>query len=94
MPTNAKDAIDAVNDTAEDAKAQIARLRAQVETLMRERVSPAVEDAAGRLEEAAHDAAETLRARADALAGRVRAQPLIAIGIAAAIGFLLGRLGR
>jgi hypothetical protein len=72
MPTHSKDATDSVNETAEDARAQIARLRAQVETLMRERISPAVEDAAERLEEAAHDAAETMRARADALAGMVR----------------------
>jgi ElaB/YqjD/DUF883 family membrane-anchored ribosome-binding protein len=81
-------------DKAEDADAQIARLREQVETLMREKVAPAVEDAAERAEEVARDAAEILRARADALAGLVRQQPLTALCVAAVIGFLLGRTGR
>src|SRR5690242_18279754 len=37
---------------SEDTHAQIARLRAQVETLMKDRVTPALADAAGRAEEA------------------------------------------
>jgi len=74
--------------------AQIIRLREQVETLMRDRVAPVMGDAAERVEAAAHDAADVMRGRADALAGVVRSQPLAAICIAAAIGFLLGRAGR
>jgi ElaB/YqjD/DUF883 family membrane-anchored ribosome-binding protein len=79
---------------ADDAMAQIARLREQVEALMRERLGPAVESVTERVEEAAHDAADSVRVRAEALAGLVREQPLTAVGIAAAIGFLLGRIGR
>jgi ElaB/YqjD/DUF883 family membrane-anchored ribosome-binding protein len=90
MPDNARDAM----GRAEDAMAQIVRLREQVETLMRDRVSPAMGEAAERVEAAAHDAADVMRGRADALAGAVRGQPLIAICIAATIGFLLGRAGR
>ena len=90
MPDNARD----TTGRAEDAMAQIIRLREQVETLMRDRVSPAMGEAAERVEAAAHDAADVMRGRADALAGVVRSQPLAAIGIAAVIGFLLGRLGR
>jgi ElaB/YqjD/DUF883 family membrane-anchored ribosome-binding protein len=90
MPTNAKDPA----DKAEDAMAQIARLRAQVETLMREKMTPAMEDAAERVEAVAHDTADVMRERADALAGLVRVQPLTAICIAAIAGFLLGRMGR
>jgi ElaB/YqjD/DUF883 family membrane-anchored ribosome-binding protein len=74
--------------------AQIIRLREQVETLMRDRVTPAMGEAAERVEAAAHDAADVMRGRADALAGAVRGQPLAAICIAAVIGFLLGRVGR
>jgi len=90
MPDNARDAM----GRAEDAMAQIIRLREQVETLMRERVSPAMGEAAERFEAAAHDTADVMRGRADALAGAVRGQPLIAIGIAAIVGFLIGRVGR
>ena len=90
MPDNARDAM----GRADDAMAQITRLREQVESLMRDRVSPAVTDAAGRAGAAAQDAAEAVRGKADALAGAVRGQPLMAIVIAAAAGFLIGRIGR
>jgi len=90
MPDNARDAM----GRAEDAMAQITRLREQVETLMRDRVSPAMGEAAERVEAAAHDSADVMRGRANVLAGAVRSQPLAAIGIAAVVGFLLGRIGR
>jgi ElaB/YqjD/DUF883 family membrane-anchored ribosome-binding protein len=75
----------------EDATAQIARLREQVETLMKERVTPAVADVAGRAEHAVYGAAGAVKGQADMLSGRVRDQPLIAILIAAGIGYVLGR---
>ena len=90
MPTSTKDAF----DKAEDAMAQIGRLRDQVETLLREKAAPAMEAAAERMEDVAHDAAVAMRERANALSDVVRERPLIAIGIAVAIGFLLGRTGR
>jgi ElaB/YqjD/DUF883 family membrane-anchored ribosome-binding protein len=90
MPDDASDA----TGRAEDAMTQITRLREQVESLMRDRVSPAMGEAAERVQAAAHDAADVMQARADALAGAVRTQPLTAICIAAAVGFLLGRIGR
>ena len=86
MPTNAKEAADRV----EDAMAQISRLRDQVESLIRDRVAPAMEDAAERAEAAT----AMVREHADELAGAVRRQPFIAILAAAAIGFLLGRVSR
>jgi len=94
MPTSFKSAADQAVDTAEDAMAQIARLRAQVETLMRDRVAPAVGDAAGRVESAAYDAADMMRGRADDIAVAVRDRPLAAVCVAAVVGFLLGRMGR
>ena len=70
-------------DEAEDAAAQIARLREQVEALMRERVRPVVAEAADAMHE-----------HAEAVAGRVREQPLLAVLIAAAVGYVLGRATR
>lgn len=78
----------------EDANAQIARLREQVEALMKDRITPAVAEAAGRAENAVYGAAGAVREQADAISGRVRDQPLAAIVIAMAIGFVLGRAMR
>jgi ElaB/YqjD/DUF883 family membrane-anchored ribosome-binding protein len=79
---------------AEDATTQIARLRAQVEALMKDKVTPAVADAAGRAEAAMYGAADTVREQAEAVSGRVREQPLLAILIAAGVGYALGRVLR
>jgi len=78
----------------EDATAQIARLREQVEALMKDRVTPALTDAAGRAESAVYDVAGTVHEQAEAVSGKVREQPLLAVLIAAAVGFLLGRATR
>jgi ElaB/YqjD/DUF883 family membrane-anchored ribosome-binding protein len=85
---------DDANRKMEDATAQIARLREQVETLMKERVTPALADVAGRAESAVYGASGAVREQAEALSGRVRDQPMIAILIAAGIGFVLGRAMR
>ncbi|HEY2616032.1 MAG TPA: hypothetical protein VGI78_01720 [Acetobacteraceae bacterium] len=74
-----------------DTNVQIARLREQVETLMKDRVTPALADAAGRAESAVYGAAGVVRGQADAVSGKVREQPLLAVLIAAAVGFVLGR---
>jgi ElaB/YqjD/DUF883 family membrane-anchored ribosome-binding protein len=62
---------------------QLDSLRAQIEQLTEERIRPAVTDAANQVRE-----------QTDALAARVREQPLAAIAIAAGLGFLLGRAMR
>lgn len=79
---------------SEDTHAQIARLRAQVETLMKDRVTPALADAAGRAEQAVYGAAGTVRDQAELISGKVRDQPLLAVLIAAGIGYALGRITR
>jgi ElaB/YqjD/DUF883 family membrane-anchored ribosome-binding protein len=71
----------------EDAIGQIGKLREQVDTLLREQVQPAVGAAVKEAEARAHDAAASV-------ASQVRAQPLLALAIAAGIGFLLGRVSR
>ena len=82
------------NDKLDDAQAQIARLREQVEALMKDRVTPAVADFAGRAESAVHSASGVMRDQAQAVSGRVKEAPLIAIMIAAAAGGIIGRVMR
>ena len=81
-------------DMSEDATTQIARLREQVEALMKDRVAPAVADVAGRAESAVYSAAGAVRDQADVVSGKVREQPLLAVLIAAAVGYVLGRATR
>jgi ElaB/YqjD/DUF883 family membrane-anchored ribosome-binding protein len=78
----------------DDAKVEIARLRAQVEELMRDRVTPAVADAAGRAEEAAYHAIDYAQAKVELVARNVRERPLTALAIAAGVGYFLGRVRR
>jgi ElaB/YqjD/DUF883 family membrane-anchored ribosome-binding protein len=78
----------------DDAQVQIARLREQVESLMKDRVTPAVADFAGRAESAVHSAGGMVRDQAQVVSGRVKDQPLIAIMIAAAVGWIIGRVMR
>ena len=78
----------------DDAQAQIERLREQVESLMKDRVTPAVADFAGRAEAAYGTARGTVKHQADMVSGRVRQQPLIAILVAAAVGWVVGRAMR
>ena len=78
----------------DDAQAQIARLREQVEALMKDRVTPAVTDFAGRAEDAYANASDVVRDQAKAVSGQVREKPLVALAIAAGIGWIIGRVMR
>jgi ElaB/YqjD/DUF883 family membrane-anchored ribosome-binding protein len=78
----------------EDAQAQIVRLREQVEALMKDRVTPAVAEFAGRAENAVHSASGVVRDQAQVVSGRVKEQPLTAILIAMAVGWVVGRAMR
>lgn len=78
----------------DDAQAQIESLRTQVDALMKDRVTPAIADFAGRAETAVNSATGAVRQQADAVSGRVKQRPLIAIAIAAALGWLIGRMMR
>jgi ElaB/YqjD/DUF883 family membrane-anchored ribosome-binding protein len=78
----------------DSAEEQIAKLRAQVEALMNERVTPMVANAAGRAESAVHTAAGAVRQQADAISGQVRDQPLLSVLLAAGVGVVVGRLLR
>lgn len=77
---------------ATDANEELAKLRAQVERLMQERVTPALAEAADQVQGYAVRARDAVEERADALSDTVRDRPLVAIGIAALGGYLIGRL--
>jgi ElaB/YqjD/DUF883 family membrane-anchored ribosome-binding protein len=83
-----------IHDAASSAQEQIRQLRDQVDSLMRERVSPMVADAAGRAQDAARHAHDIAEDQVEALSGRVREMPITAILIAAAVGFIVGRIAR
>ena len=77
---------------ATDAQEELAKLRAQVERLMQERDTPALAGAADQVSDYANRAREAVEERADAISETVREKPLMAIGIAALGGYLIGRL--
>jgi ElaB/YqjD/DUF883 family membrane-anchored ribosome-binding protein len=88
----------ATGKVTEDAKdmvqTEIAALRAKVEALMADRVTPAIAEVAGQAETLAHGAADMARRQTDHLASTVRAQPFVAIGAAAIAGLAIGLLMR
>ena len=85
---------DTAHDAAQDAKEQIAQLRDQVQTLMSERVTPALANAAGTAEDYARQAADMASEQTEMLSDRVRESPIVALLIAAGAGYLLGRIAR
>jgi ElaB/YqjD/DUF883 family membrane-anchored ribosome-binding protein len=85
---------DQVQGAADDAKTQIAQLRKQVEQLMSERVTPALAGAADRIQSTSKQASDMARDQAEMLSEHVRDQPLIAVLVAAGVGYLLGRIAR
>ena len=78
----------------EDAQAQINALRKQVNQLMGDKVTPVLQDAADRAQTTARQATDYTREQADAVAEQVRGRPLVAIAVAAAVGYLVGRFVR
>ena len=79
---------------ADDAQAQIHALRKQVNQLMGDRVTPVLNDAADRAQTAAKQATDYTKDQADAVAEQVRGRPLVAIALAGAVGYVLGRFVR
>ena len=82
------------DQTSNDAREQIARLREQVDALMRDRVAPAVSDLAGRAQHYVDEASGAARDQSEALSARVREKPLVSLLAAAGIGYLIGRILR
>jgi ElaB/YqjD/DUF883 family membrane-anchored ribosome-binding protein len=85
-------AYDNIRNMRDDTTAQLRHLREQVNALMEDRVSPMMTDAAEQAQYAAKRAQRFTTDQAAIVSDRVRDQPLIAIGVAAAVGYALGRL--
>ena len=85
---------DTANQAAASAQEQIRQLREQVDGLLRERVSPMLSDAAQRAQDAARQAQDLAQDQVEALSGRIREAPLVSILVAAAVGFVVGRIAR
>jgi ElaB/YqjD/DUF883 family membrane-anchored ribosome-binding protein len=85
---------DKMPDKPEDLAAQVARLQAQVDALMGDRVAPDLTGFVGRAEAAMADAGGALREEASAICEHVRQKPLISLAIAAGIGWIIGRAMR
>jgi len=83
-----------MNDTAQDAKEQIAQLREQVQSLMNDRVAPALSNAAGEAKDYARKAYDSASDQTEILSEKVRDQPVVALLVAVAAGYLLGRIAR
>lgn len=77
-----------------DAHDEIRQLRAQVESLLRDRVTPALSQAAGRAEDVARQVGDLAQNQSEALTRKVRERPFTSILIAAAAGYLIGRVTR
>jgi ElaB/YqjD/DUF883 family membrane-anchored ribosome-binding protein len=77
---------------ADDARAELARLRAQVERLMEERVTPALGQAADTVEDYSRRAKARIEDNAHAVTDVVRERPLLSLGLAAVVGYIIGRL--
>jgi ElaB/YqjD/DUF883 family membrane-anchored ribosome-binding protein len=84
----------AANEKAEDAPVQIARLRQQVKALTEDRITPVVAKFADQASSAITIATEAISNQAQTVSDQVRERPLMAIMIAAAVGWLIGRVLR
>ena len=85
---------DKLDEVQGSAQEQIAQLRAQVEQLMSERVTPALANAAGQVEDYARQARDMANDQAEQFSEKVREAPLISVLIAAGVGYLVGRIAR
>lgn len=77
-----------------DPHAEITALREKVESLMSDRVSPAIGNAVGSAEAAAHRATDAVRHQAENLSEFVHEKPLTAMASAALAGFVFALLVR
>jgi ElaB/YqjD/DUF883 family membrane-anchored ribosome-binding protein len=77
-----------------DPHAEITALREKVESLMNDRVSPALGSAMGSAEAAAHRATDAVRHQAENLSEFVHEKPMTAMASAALAGFVFALLVR
>jgi ElaB/YqjD/DUF883 family membrane-anchored ribosome-binding protein len=75
-------------------EAQIRRMRAELDAVMKNTVAPAISDAFERAALTTMSASERVQAHSNMVADGVRIRPLVSILGAAAVGFAMGRLMR
>ncbi len=85
---------DKAKDVAQDTQEQLQSLRAMVEQLLNERVTPAIAGAAEKAETAVTNARDMTNNQVANVSDKVRHQPLVAIAISTVVGYLLGRISR
>lgn len=79
---------------AENVNDEIASLKKQVESLLNERVTPAIANAADKAEHVVHNAKEMTDCQMKQVSDKVQSRPLMAIGIAVIIGCFIGKIIR
>lgn len=77
-----------------ETHAEIAALRAKVEALMKDRVTPAVVHVADRVEDVAHQATDTIHAQTEKWSAAIRERPLTSVGLAALAGYVFAAMCR
>jgi ElaB/YqjD/DUF883 family membrane-anchored ribosome-binding protein len=82
------------NSAETELHAQLRQLREQVETLINERARPALTEAAHRAEDAMQKGRDVAQDQLDHVSSHVRSQPITSVLVAAAIGFVIGRLAK
>jgi ElaB/YqjD/DUF883 family membrane-anchored ribosome-binding protein len=83
-----------VERTTDSAIAELRRLRDMADAVLRDQVQPGLTHASRRADAALHTAGATLRDQGEVASGHVREQPLVAMLVATALGFLIGRFIR
>ena len=78
----------------EDPKAQLRRLRQEVDALTADRVSPAVADLSARAQHTLNETTAVVRDQTQMLSGQIKRNPFAAVAIGVALGFLLSRIIR
>ena len=83
---------DAAREWTDDMQGELSRLRGEVDRLLRERVSPALSEAADTAGDYAQRAKDVAVRQGEQAAAVVKDNPLVTVGLVAAVAFLLGRL--
>lgn len=86
-----KDNVEAATETTQ---AQIDSLRTQLQELLDNRISPALLDAADRTDHVVANARKITDHELENVSTRVRARPIAAVLISAAVGFFAGRFSK
>ena len=86
------EAKDTAKAMTEDVSTELDRLRSQVETLLNERVTPALASMASTAEGYARDAKTAVQEQAENAAAAISERPLTILAAVAACAFLFGRV--